>query len=89
MTAVMRPAEARRKASIMMSSSIRLLLTGLQVDCTTNTSQPRTDSLMETETSPSAKAVTVLSPRSSPSSAQIPFAKGTLAFAVKTLISFP
>ena len=46
MTAVMRPAEARRQASIMMSSSIRLSLTGLQVDCTRNTSLPRTDSLM-------------------------------------------
>ena len=32
MTAVIRPAEARRQASIMMSSSIRLSLTGLQVD---------------------------------------------------------
>ena len=30
----------------MMSSSIRLLLTGLQVDCTRNTSLPRTDSLI-------------------------------------------
>ena len=47
-----RPAEARRKASIMMSSSIRLLLTGLQVDCTRNTSLPRTVSLIETEISP-------------------------------------
>ena len=45
-------------ASIMMSSSIRLSLTGLQVDWMTNTSHPRTVSLMETETSPSAKLVT-------------------------------
>ena len=38
-----------------MSSSIRLLFTGPQVDCTRNTSEPRTDSEMETEISPSAK----------------------------------
>ncbi len=36
----------------MMSSSIRLLFTGPQVDCTRNTSEPRTDSEMETEISP-------------------------------------
>ena len=50
MTAVMRPAEARFRASIMMSSSIResLTLCSLpsftkeQVDWTTNTSEPRT-----------------------------------------------
>ena len=73
----------------MMSSSIRLLLTGLQVDCTTKTSQPRTVSLIETEISPSANAVTVLSPRSSPSSEQIPRAKGMLELALNTLIWLP
>ncbi len=38
MTAVIRPALARCIASIMTSSSIRLSFTGLQVDCTMNTS---------------------------------------------------
>ena len=35
-------AEARRAASIIISSSIRLSLTGELVDWTTNTSEPRT-----------------------------------------------
>ena len=39
----------------MMSSSIRLSLTGLQVDWTTNTSLPRTVSYRETKISPSEK----------------------------------
>ena len=41
-TAVMLAAEARRQASASTSSSIRLSLTGGQVDCTMNTSRPRT-----------------------------------------------
>lgn len=44
MTAVMEAADARLKASIIISSSMRWLLTGALVDCTTNTSEPRTDS---------------------------------------------
>ena len=41
-TAVILAAEARFMASIMMRSSIRLSLTGEQVDWTTKTSEPRT-----------------------------------------------
>ena len=51
----------------MMSSSIRLLFTGPQVDCTRNTSEPRTDSEMETEISPSAKVEMAALPIGSPS----------------------
>ena len=50
-----------------MSSSIRLLFTGPQVDCTRNTSEPRTDSDMETEISPSAKVEMAALPIGSPS----------------------
>ena len=42
MTAVMRCAEASLAALIITSSSIRLSLTGRLVDCTRNTSAPRT-----------------------------------------------
>ena len=84
---MMRPAEARLKASTIISSSIRLLFTGPQVDCTTKTSEPRTVSSMETEISPSAKLVTVLRPRGSPSASAISLA--TLALAVKILMSLP
>src|ERR1044071_9259441 len=40
-TAVMRAAEERRNASVMIISSIRCSSTGAQVGCTTNTSVPR------------------------------------------------
>ena len=86
---MIRPAEARLKASIIISSSIRLLFTGPQVDCTTNTSEPRTVSSMETEISPSAKLVTVLLPKGSPSTWAISFATLGLALAVKILMSLP
>src|SRR6267154_4809047 len=55
MAAVMRPAEARLSASTMIISSIRLSLVGAQVDCSTNTSWPRTFSLISTMISPSEK----------------------------------
>ncbi len=49
----MRWADARLSASIMISSSMRVSLTGGQVGCTTKTSAPRTFSFTCTKTSPS------------------------------------
>ena len=57
------PAEARRIASIIISSSIRLSLTWLHVDCTMKTSLPRTGSNTEIEHSPSANCETDALPR--------------------------
>ena len=88
-TAVIRTAEARRQASIMMSSSIRLSLTGLQVDCTMNTSLPRTDSYSEQETSPSAKPLISFSPSLMPMALQMSAASFGLALPVNTLMSLP
>ncbi len=42
----------------MMSSSITLSFVGVQVDCTTNASTPRTFSPISTKLSPSEKRVT-------------------------------
>ena len=47
-TAVMRLAEARRAALIMISSSTRLSLQGREHDWIRKTSEPRTDSLKRT-----------------------------------------
>ncbi len=58
----MRPADARLSASIISISSIRLSLVGAQVDCSTNTSLPRTFSSISTITSPSEKRLTVALP---------------------------
>jgi hypothetical protein len=55
MTAVMRRAEDRRNASIMISISIRWSLAGYDVDWRTNTSSPRTFSWISTKISWSAK----------------------------------
>src|ERR1700719_821700 len=54
----MRAAEARRQASTITSSSIRLSFAGGQVDCTMSTSRPRTFSISSTLTSPSLKRPT-------------------------------
>ena len=89
MTAVMRPALARRHASTMMSSSMRLSLTGLQVDWMRNTSLPRTVSYRETEASPSAKLLTSLSPSLVPMILQMSAASLGLALPVKILMSLP
>src|SRR5437762_12558345 len=51
----MRRAEARRSASVMINSSIRWSLAGYDVDWITNTSEPRTFSLISTKISMSAK----------------------------------
>src|ERR1051325_609030 len=58
----MRSADARLNASIRTRSSIRLSFTGGHVGWTTNTSVPRTFSLIWTKTSPSEKWVTSAAP---------------------------
>ena len=73
----------------MISSSMMWLLTGAQVDCTTNTSEPRTDSLMETAISPSEKVVTSELPSGSPRPEAICRATGRLELALKILMSLP
>ena len=85
----MRPAEARLKPSMEISSSIRLLLTGWQVDWTTKTSEPRTDSLIDRAISPSEKVLTCISPSGSPSARAICSANGRLALQLKILMSLP
>ena len=73
----------------MMSSSIRLLLTGVQVDWTTNTSLPRTVSYKDTKTSPSENVPTSDSPSFVPMSLQISSASFGLELPENTLISLP
>ena len=73
----------------MMSSSIKLLLTGPQVDWIMNTSEPRTDSSMEMETSPSANAPTVQRPSGRPMAAAMSPASFLLELQAKILMSFP
>ena len=73
----------------MMSSSMRLLLTLPQVDCTTNTSLPRTVSYRETKISPSENVPTSDSPSLVPMSLQISDASWGLALPVKTFRSLP
>src|SRR6476620_9395251 len=63
MTAVIRDALARRNASIMINSSIKLWFVGGDVDCTTYTSSPRTFSSILTKVSPSGKDAIVHLPK--------------------------
>ena len=58
----MRPAEARFKASTMISSSIKFSLVGAQVDWMMNTSRARTFWFKVTVTSPSEKRPTSAKP---------------------------
>ena len=64
-------------------------MTGVQVDCTTNTSEPRTDSWMETAISPSENVFTSLFPTGRPRQAAISAATFGLELAVKILMSLP
>ena len=89
MTAVMRPADALRQASIMMSSSMRLLLTGSQVDWTRKTSEPRTDSPMDTEISPSEKVLTLALPSGRPRADAICMARAGCELPQKILMFLP
>src|SRR6266542_328438 len=79
MTAVTRPAEARRRASRMMKSSIRFSLIGWQVGWTTNTSWPRIESWILTSISPSGKRRTRGSVSGTDSSREISSANSGLA----------
>ena len=54
MTAVIRLALPRLRASIMISCSISQSFTGAGADCRTNASHPRTDSWNRTKISPLA-----------------------------------
>jgi hypothetical protein len=83
----MRLEEARFSASIMMRSSIRFVFPGVQIDCTTKTSIPRTLSSISTWISPSLKFRTSAFPREIPRNWQISLARGTLEFPVKIRIS--
>ena len=73
----------------MMSSSMRLSLTGLQVELMRNTSLPRTVSYRETDASPSANDLTSASPSLVPRILQISVASAGLALPVNSLISLP
>src|ERR1700761_5014654 len=59
MTAVMRRADDRRSASVMISNSIRWSLAGNEVDWMMKTSEPRTFSKTSTKISLSAKRRTL------------------------------
>ena len=69
---------------IHICSSMRLSLTGLQVDWMRNTSAPRTVSSRVTEASPSAKWVTMALPMGTPSSLQMVCANWGLELPQKT-----
>src|SRR6188474_1044155 len=61
--AVTRAADARFNASTSTSTSIRLSFGGEQIDCSTNTSLPRTFSSTSTMTSPSENRPTLALPK--------------------------
>ena len=70
--AVMEEAEALFIASIIIKSSMRLSLTGEQVDCTMKQSEPRTDSCRDTAISPSEKVAQSLLPSGMPKQSAMP-----------------
>src|ERR1043165_6814990 len=75
----MRAALARRSASIMMNSSIKLWFVGGDVGWMTKMSSPRTFSSILTNVSPSGNGWTEHLPSSMPMDSQMAFAKGGLA----------
>ena len=81
--AVIEAADARRSASVMIRSSIRLSFAGAQVDCTTYASTPRTFSLISTHTSPSLKRETLILERGISRWFAISFARAGLPFPPK------
>ena len=81
---VIRSADARFRASIISSNSIRLRSTGVQVGWITKTSAPRTFSLIWRYISPSENCLTMARPAWIPSVSQISVASGGLAFPEKT-----
>ena len=84
---MIRRAEARFSASIMMSSSMSVSFTGGHVGWITNTSAPRTFSLICTYTSPSEKRDTSASASGSRRYCPISSASGRFAVPVKSFSS--
>ena len=72
--------EARLSASIIINKVIKLSFTGPLVDCSTNTSDPRTLSSILIETSPSLNFFTLHLLSSTPSDFATCCANGILAF---------
>src|SRR3989454_11605541 len=87
MTAVMREALERLKASSITSSSIRFSLTGGPVGWMTNTSAPRTLSWIWNHTSPSLKRARWARPRGIPRQRQMDSPRAGWALPVNTLSS--
>ena len=81
----MRPADERFSASTISMISIRWSLVGAQVDCSTNTSLPRTFSLISTMISPSENRLTTAMPSGIPSSDATPAANSGVAVPVNTI----
>src|SRR5690349_17516485 len=75
----MRLALARRNASMMMNSSIRLWLVGGEVGWITNTSSPRTFSSILMNVSPSGNGSMVHLPRGTPTFLQMALARVSFA----------
>src|SRR5229473_3396096 len=86
MTAVMRRADDRRSASVMISNSIRWSLAGNDVDWMMKASEPRTFSWISTKISISAKRRTTALVSGSPSPAAISCARAGLELPATSLI---
>jgi len=86
MTAVIRRAEARFTASIIISNSMRLWLVGGQVDWIRKTSLPLTLSAISTRISPSLKVLTMACPRGRERWPQILWASSGVELPVKIRI---
>src|SRR5215469_9380503 len=86
----MRLALARRKASIMMNSSIKLWFVGGDVGWTMKTSSPRTFSSILTNVSPSGNGLIVHLPGSMPMELQTALVREGLAVPLKifTIVAF-
>src|SRR5271155_5549041 len=80
----MRPADARRNASVSRISSIRFSLGGVQIDWMTKQSPPRTFSRTSIITSPSGKRPTSASPIFTPRCSVTSRASAGVEFPVKT-----
>ena len=79
----MRLALARRSASIMMKSSIRLWFVGGEVGWMMKMSSPRTFSSIRTNVSPSGNGEMVHWPSSTPMDLQMARARGSFAVPLK------
>src|SRR5437762_9141005 len=86
MTAVMRRADDRRSASVMISNSIRWSLAGNDVDWIMNASEPRTFSWISTKISMSAKRRTLALVRARFSQLAISWASAGLELPATSLI---